>query len=65
MSGSIKWMDGKLYLKSGDMGGEWLPYNSPKYSRLKAPDYLIKDGSPGFSTMQKLLKLGWTYDVAE
>lgn len=42
-------------------GSGWKDYTQHP---LKAPDYAIHNGSPGYATMQKLLKLGYTYEAA-
>lgn len=47
-----------LRLKPEDV---WLPYNHANFDRLRKPDHPIPNGSPGYATMQSLLKAGWTY----
>lgn len=44
-----------LFINDSKFG--WVPYYK---SSLKVPDYNIPGGSKGYSTMQRLLKLGYT-----
>ena len=52
----MKWVRGSLMVNSGN---GWVNYKSHP---LAVPDYPIERGSPGYATMQKLLKLGATFD---
>lgn len=51
---TMKWVEGKLFVNS-DKG--FIPYANSSFAQ---PDYQIPGGSPGYATMQFLLKQGWT-----
>lgn len=49
--------NGRLVLYVND-NGSWVRYNK---HNLAVPDHKIESGSLGYATMQKLLKLGYSY----
>jgi hypothetical protein len=59
--GQMAWLDTAgsdfklLHLRENE-SGPWLPYTT---SRLREPDLQIKGASKGWTTYQKLRKLGW------
>ena len=50
-----------LYLKADS--GAWLPYTA--FPLLKRPDCTLPGASKGYSTMQALLRQGWTIESTE
>lgn len=58
--GSLRWRNGKLEYKTST-DTTWKSYTQHP---LRCPD-TIKDCSPGFATMQLLLRSGYTYDQDE
>lgn len=64
MVGQMCWLsnskiEGELILHSRKRSFDpWLPYTAcPQY---QVPDFLIPNGSKGWSTDQKLMRAGWT-----
>lgn len=55
-TGTLRWRNGKLEYRTHDT--DWKNYTQHP---LRCPD-TIKDGSPGFATMQLLLRSGYVYD---
>jgi hypothetical protein len=64
MSGQMYWQsspnnEGQLILHLREhFLDPWLPYTA--FPQYKFPDYLISNGSSGWSTYQNLRQMGWT-----
>jgi len=43
-------------------GNGWVDYTHPSVAAWRKPDYIVANGSPGYATMQNLLRCGAKYD---